>query len=117
MVNVKAAGGGDAAEDMAGGFEKVLEQNWHKGSTKVGILICDAPCHGSKFQPNLNSSDDYPNGDPKGRDIEEQIRKIAALGVDLYGIKCNETTNNMFNVFNMSYKRITHRDILVSKLG
>jgi len=25
MVNVKAAGGGDAAEDMAGGFEKVLE--------------------------------------------------------------------------------------------
>ena len=23
----------------------------------------------------------------------------------------------MFNVFNMSYKRITHRDILVSKLG
>ena len=117
MVNVKAAGGGDAAEDMAGGFEKVLEQNWHKGSTKVGVLICDSPCHGSKFQQNLNSSDDYPNGDPKGRDIEEQIRKIAALGVDLYGIKCNETTNNMFNVFNMSYKRITHRDIIVSKLG
>ena len=25
MVNVKAAGGGDSAEDMAGGFEKVLQ--------------------------------------------------------------------------------------------
>lgn len=73
MVNVRASGGGDAAEDMAGGFEKVLLQHWSPKATKVGIIICDAPCHGRKFQPNLNASDDYPNGDPEGRDIEKQI--------------------------------------------
>ena len=49
MINVKAAGGGDAAEDMAGGFEQVLKQSWANNSTKVGIIICDAPCHGRKF--------------------------------------------------------------------
>jgi len=64
MLGVRAAGGGDAAEDMAGGFEQVLKQSWGNNSTKVGIIICDAPCHGRKFQPNLNSSDDQPNGDP-----------------------------------------------------
>jgi len=64
MLGVRAAGGGDAAEDMAGGFEQVLKQSWGNNSTKVGIIICDAPCHGRKFQPNLHSSDDHPNGDP-----------------------------------------------------
>jgi len=45
MLGVRAAGGGDAAEDMAGGFEQVLKQSWGNNSTKVGIIICDAPCH------------------------------------------------------------------------
>jgi len=71
MNGVSARGGGDAAEDMCSGFESALKKNWNLNSTKVGVIITDAPCHGAKYQPNIYSSDDYKNGDPQNRDIEK----------------------------------------------
>lgn len=70
MRLVRADGGGDAAEDMCSGFEQALLQNWGPDSTKVAVIVADAPCHGKKFQPHANSSDNHPNGDPNGRNIE-----------------------------------------------
>ncbi len=38
-------GGGDGPEDVAGGFENGLKQDW-QAKGKYAILLCDAPCHG-----------------------------------------------------------------------
>jgi hypothetical protein len=64
---LRAYGGDDGPEDVAGGFEKALEQNW-TSKTKYAVLIADAPCHGSKYH---DDQDDYPDGDPKGRQVEQ----------------------------------------------
>jgi von Willebrand factor type A domain len=37
--------GGDDPEDVAGGLENALNQDWNAKS-KYAILICDCPCHG-----------------------------------------------------------------------
>merc|ERR1711972_129383 len=61
----RAFGGGDAAEDVAGGLADALGQDW-VSQTRTLVLIADAPCHGTQYQPHANASDDYPSGDPTG---------------------------------------------------
>ena len=37
---------------------------------KISILATDAPCHGKEYHsPEIE--DNYPNGEPEGRDIKE----------------------------------------------
>lgn len=67
VYKVRARGGGDAAEDMCGGFEKALEQSWSDKATKVAVIVADCPCHGSEFHNNKHYSDNHKKGDPKGR--------------------------------------------------
>ena len=46
---VQATGGGDTAEDIAGGLNQDLSMNWREKSAKYAILIADAPCHGKNI--------------------------------------------------------------------
>ena len=117
VYKVRARGGGDAAEDMCGGFEKALQQSWSEKSTKVAVIVADCPCHGSEFHNDKDFSDDHKNGDPKGRCPKKQISKLADMKIDIYGIKITEYTDTMFKVFNTSYKPIAKKDIKVTKLG
>lgn len=39
------------------------------------------------------------------------------LKIDLYAIKCNSSTDNMFKIFDMIYKQHTGKCIQISKLG
>jgi hypothetical protein len=66
MQGVRARGGGDAPEDVVGGLEKALEQDWTKGksTTKVAVMVADCPCHGKKYHNYHDYGDTYPNGDP-----------------------------------------------------
>lgn len=64
-----ATGGGDGPEDVAGGFENALKQQW-EGQAKYAIMLADAPCHGKKY---TDMYDNHPGGDPKGRLVEKQI--------------------------------------------
>ena len=59
--------GRDDAEDVCGGFEKALNQSWSSSSTKVAIIVADAPCHGRMYHNSDETSDRYPGGDPNGR--------------------------------------------------
>lgn len=36
--------------------------NW-KTKFKIAMLICDAPCHGTKFHNLKREQDNYPNDD------------------------------------------------------
>lgn len=68
LKKLRASGGGDLPEDVAGGFENALKQNW-QAKSKYAIFIADAPCHGREYHDT--GSDDYPKGDPKGRVVEK----------------------------------------------
>ena len=72
MKQLRATGGGDAPEDVAGGFENALKQDW-QAKSRYAIFIADAPCHGKKYHNHEFGDDSYPEGDPKGRLIEKQI--------------------------------------------
>jgi hypothetical protein len=67
LASLRASGGGDGPEDIAGAFEGALEQDW-ASMTKWAILITDAPCHGKRY--HSLKQDDYPDGDPHGRAVE-----------------------------------------------
>ena len=40
--------GTDFPEDVVGGLQKALEQQW-ESKTRYAVLIGDAPCHGTKY--------------------------------------------------------------------
>ena len=46
ISTVEADGGGDEAEDVVGGLQKMINQKWTKGSERMVFHIFDAPCHG-----------------------------------------------------------------------
>ena len=63
-------GGNDCPEDVAGGLQKALEQQW-ESKTRYAVIIADAPAHGTKYHELGDSEDNYPKGDPMGLVLEE----------------------------------------------
>ncbi len=51
-VDAKTIAEDDIPEDIAGAFERALEQNW-QSKIKQAILITDAPCHGRMYHSSL----------------------------------------------------------------
>ncbi len=100
-----ASGGGDEPEDVAGGLEAATKLKW-QSKARYAIFIADAPAHGKKYHrctceicksPSGDCyGDSHPKGDPKGRDPELLIQKLAKLDVNFFGIKINNRTNTMF---------------------
>ena len=73
-----ADGGGDLPEAVADGLHAVLKLSWRDESTKICVLIADAPPHG------LQANDTFPNGCPNGFDPIKIVREIAAKHITLY---------------------------------
>jgi rRNA maturation endonuclease Nob1 len=74
---LKAGGGGDAPEDIAGAIQKANALSWQQTS-RLTFLIADAPCHGRKFN-GLTGGDSYPEGTP-GICIEAELKKLMEKG-------------------------------------
>jgi Alpha-kinase family/von Willebrand factor type A domain len=66
-----ADGGADAPEDIAGAIQKANGLSWSQMS-RVVFLICDYPCHGSKYH---DYTDYYPEGTP-GICIESELKVL-----------------------------------------
>ena len=108
IKDLEAHGGGDEAEDLAGAFELSLNKKW-KGFSRFAILATDAPCHGIEFHsPEIE--DNYKNGDPKGRDIKELVKKFAENNISLFCIRLTNTTEMMFNIFEANYQKGKSKD-------
>ncbi|CAF3792581.1 unnamed protein product [Rotaria sp. Silwood1] len=81
LQECQAIGGGDAPEAVADGLHAVLKLSWRAESTKICILIADAPPHG------LNpSGDGFPNGCPNGLDPVQIVREMAEKHITLYSV-------------------------------
>ena len=112
IEEIEPDGGIDIPEDIPGAFQLAFDKigkTW-KGDTKIAILITDSPCHGTEFH-NLNQNndeqrDEYPNGDPEGRDIKEMIRKFVKNKISLFCLELNKMTEKMYNIFKKTYENI-----------
>lgn len=75
----QAQGGGDSPEAVADGLQAILKLSWREKSTKICVLISDAPPHG------LNASGDgFPQGCPCGFDPVQVVREIGQKEITLY---------------------------------
>lgn len=75
----QAQGGGDLPEAVADALHDALKLSWRENSTKICILISDAPPHG--LSPN---GDSFPQGCPAGIDPIDVAKKMAQKGIILY---------------------------------
>lgn len=77
VASMRATGGGaDGPEDVHGGLEEVCKLDWNVNgaATRVLIHIGDYPAHGRRY--NDIHSDSFPNGDPRGLDLESMVRTL-----------------------------------------
>jgi hypothetical protein len=72
-------GCGDKPEAVADGLHAVLKLSWRTESTKICVLISDAPPHG--LDPN---GDRFPDGCPDGLDPIKIVREMAEKHITLY---------------------------------
>jgi hypothetical protein len=116
ISEVVATGGADIPEDVAGGLKKGLEQNWQENSAKYCILVCDAPCHGTKYH---TQSDTYPQGCPNGLIPEDLVAGYAMKNITFYAVKINYDTNTMYDIFSRKYQEVSvgNQPIVIADLG
>ena len=102
LDEIKASGGGDDAEDVAGGLNAGLNMNW-RSNARYAILIADAPGHGNQYH-DAEVQDDYGNGDPNGLVLEELMEKYVDNNINLCLTKIDEYTDIMFDRMMQAYK-------------
>ena len=102
--NVHAEGGGDCAEDVAGGLREVWDLDWSDADVRTIIHIADAPAHGRRFH-SIGISDRFPDGDPNRLDPLEFMRLIGNRNIDYTFVKINDSTDKMLDAFMDVYDR------------
>lgn len=106
LKNVRAKGGNDTSEDVAGALEKTIDL-FKEGSNeynpvRIILLVTDAPAHGLRYHP-ITVGDRFPNGDPDGKDPYEQVRQLAFMGVDITIFRINDIVNMMIEEFQKAF--------------
>lgn len=91
---IRADGGGDKCEDVAGGLLLVSQLAWQQ-PTKVLVHITDAPSHGSRY--NGGCLDDHPDGD---YNIPSLLRGLSSSGVRYVFARMDACTDVMVRMFN-----------------
>ena len=84
LDDCQARGGGDLPEAVADALHDVVRLRWRTNSTKICVLISDAPPHGI----GVITYDRFPNGVPSGIDPMEAVREMAENGITLYSVGC-----------------------------
>lgn len=101
LDEITCIGGGDDAEDVAGGLNAGLNMSW-RSNARYAILIADAPGHGQKYHDE-EVQDDYLKGDPNGLVIEDLMQKYADKSINLCLTKIDTYTDIMFNAMIKSF--------------
>ena len=116
IEEIEPDGGIDIPEDIPGAFELALakiNKTW-TGNNKFAILITDSPCHGVDFhnlnQKNDEQKDEYPEGDPDGKNIREMIKKFVKNKISLFCANLNKNTSKMFKIFAKEYEKLKPPD-------
>lgn len=102
MGKESARGGGDTPEDVQGGLRHALDLNWSAkdDSVKIAFLCADAPAHGSKYH---TTSDDYPQGNPCGLNLEDLMKEFSDREILLTCYKITNETEKMYPIMKTAY--------------
>ena len=100
ISNVKPIGGGDVAEDWAGGYDLSINKIKWRNGLKLIIHICDADGHGKKF---TKSQDNHPDEEVK---IPPLIEKCVKNQIKVYGFNINNGANTSFKEYKKIYDSI-----------
>jgi hypothetical protein len=68
----------------------------------LAILIADAPGHGRQYH---TLRDAYPDGDPHGYVIEDQMVEFASKNIIFAAVKIDSDTEIMFRKMDQAYKK------------
>jgi len=101
VATLKAQGGDDAPEDMAGGMRESLSLQWKPGAKKFCVIVADAPCHGGTRYHDCRT-DKFPNGGEPGLP-DQYLEQMKNQGIQLIFVRINETTDKMVSVFRQTY--------------
>jgi hypothetical protein len=109
---IHSEGGGDIAEDVAGGLTHVADLNWGDADIRVLVHIADAPAHGNQFHgPNI--SDRFPQND---FGLLENVGRLIVAGIDYTFIRTNRDTDIMTNKFIHEYGHCPERTFVLLDL-
>ena len=109
LNEITAIGGGDDAEDVAGGLNAGLKMNW-RSNARYAILIADAPGHGNQYHDN-EVQDDYGDGDPNGLVLEELMEKYVDNNINLCLTKIDDYTDIMFDRMMQAYRARSEQSV------
>ena len=102
ISGLRALGGGDSAEDVAGALQKLNGLSWNADICQV-LFVTDAPAHGLAYHvPHL--SDDHPDGDKDGINPEEQMALLASKNIGFTFFRMNSKTDIMSTKFQAAYQ-------------
>ena len=102
LNEIVAKGGGDDAEDVAGGLFAGLNMSW-RSNARYAILIADAPGHGNKYH-DKEVEDHYPDGDPNGHVLEDLMAKYVDKNINLNLARIDDYTDIMFAALKKSFE-------------
>lgn len=109
LDKIIARGGGDDAEDVAGGLNTAINMTW-KSNARYAVFIADAPGHGSKYhEPDVG--DDYKDGDPNGLIFEDIVREYCRKNVNFNAVKIDTYTDIIFDIMSKIYKQEQGKNI------
>ncbi|KAG6918775.1 hypothetical protein DXG01_011966 [Tephrocybe rancida] len=83
LTGLYASGGGDGPEAVTAAMAEVLGMAWREHSSKMVVLIADAPPHGIG-----EYGDGFDDGSPDGYDPLQLARQMASRGIPLFFVAC-----------------------------
>jgi len=99
LKGVLPKGGGDIPEDVCGGLQKCLEQNWSSG-VRVLIHFADAPGHGHLYH---DVDDSKPDFDGDGALAQGLLKQLIGKRVEYYFGQMTNATTKMVSQFKEWY--------------
>lgn len=100
-----AKGGGDDADDVAGGLNDGYYMSW-RSNARYAILLADAPGHGILYHNDFYFvKDDFPEGDPEALVLEDIMMNYVKKNINLCLIKINDNTDKMYEMMIFSYNQ------------
>lgn len=101
IQDVEAYGGNDCAEDVAGGFQRMIELDWSGATLKFAFMIADAPPHGSRWHAS-HISDRFRH-EPQGSDLADLVQQCYQREIRLTVVKVNSSVDKMIDIFDKLY--------------
>ncbi|KAF9468516.1 hypothetical protein BDZ94DRAFT_1294116 [Collybia nuda] len=101
LSGLYASGGGDGPEAVTAAMAEALNMEWREYSSKMVVLIADAPPHGIG-----EYGDGFDDGSPDGHDPLQLARQMASRGITLFFVACEPALSG-YSYATDFYKAVT----------